>query len=130
MDKQRINALFSFSEDAFELFDPKKDDKKAKFAEFIKNMPCTWGRKRYSGLSSQDKEKFDNTEIYVVKIFTETKNEARDLFIRLQAGMPLNAQEKRDAWPGDYTEFVLKYGGKPDPDNPKYIGHDFFQKIT
>ena len=126
--QQRINALYAFFEDAFELFDPIKDDKKAKFAEFIKKMPCTWGRKKYSDLSSEDKEKFDNTEICIVKIRTDEKNEARDLFIRLQAGMPLNAQEKRDAWPGDYTEFVLKYGGKPDPDNPKYIGHDFFQK--
>ena len=131
--QQRINALFAFSEDAFELFDPIKDDKKAKFAEFLKKLPCTWARKKYSDLSLEDKEKFDNTKISVVKITTDIENEARDLFIRLQAGMPLNAQEKRDAWPGDYTEFVLRCGGKPDPDNPKYnnpkyMGHDFFRK--
>ena len=128
--QQRINALFSFSEDNFELFDPVKDDKKAKFAEFLKNLPCTWARKKYSDLSAEDREKFDNTKISVVYITTDEKNEARDLFIRLQAGMPLNPQEKRDAWPGDYTEFVLRHGGKPNPDNtnPKYYGHDFFQR--
>ena len=91
-------------------------------------MPCTWARKKYSDLSPEDRKKFDNTEIFVVRIKTAIDNEARDLFIRLQAGVPLNAQEKRDAWPGDYTEFVLRYGGKPDPNNPKYPGHDFFQK--
>ena len=38
--------------------------------------------------------------------------------------MPLNSQEKRDAWPGQFTEFVLKLGGKPNV--PRYPGHDFF----
>lgn len=58
---------------------------------------------------------------------TASPNEARDLFIRLQAGMPLNSQEKRDAWPGNFTEFVLKVGGKPSI--AKYPGHDFFSVI-
>jgi hypothetical protein len=60
-------------------------------------------------------------------IETDNANEARDLFIRLQAGMPLNAQEKRDAWPGKFTEFVLKVGGKPEI--ARYPGHDFFVKL-
>ena len=126
--RQRIDALFAYSEDAFELFDPIKDDRKAKFAKFIKEVPCTWARKKYSDLSQEDRDRFDNTVINVVTIYTDEKNEVRDLFIRLQAGMPLNAQEKRDAWPGDYTDFVLRYGGKPDSDDPKYTGHEFFQK--
>src|SRR5205823_13178717 len=50
-----------------------------------------------------------------------------DLFIRLQAGMPLNSQEKRDAWPGNFTEYVLKVAGKPEL--PKYPGHDFFKDV-
>jgi hypothetical protein len=41
--------------------------------------------------------------------------------------MPLNAQEKRDAWPGNFTEFVLKLGGKPEI--PRYPGHDFFKVL-
>jgi hypothetical protein len=60
------------------------------------------------------------------KIDTSTDDEARDLFIRLQAGLPLNAQEKRDAWPGGFTEFVLHFGGKPQI--KRYPGHDFFIK--
>src|SRR5204863_2957760 len=52
----------------------------------------------------------------------------RDLFIRLQAGLPLNAQEKRDAWPGGYTEFTLRFGGKFKID--RYPGHEFFRKLV
>lgn len=41
--------------------------------------------------------------------------------------MPLNAQEKRDAWPGSFTEYILKLAGKPQI--PKYPGHDFFTAV-
>jgi hypothetical protein len=44
---------------------------------------------------------------------TAERNEVRDLLIRLQAGTPLTAQEKRDAWPGDFTNFVIRHAGKP-----------------
>src|SRR5436305_2056144 len=60
-------------------------------------------------------------------ITTSNEHEARDLFIRLQAGLPLNAQETRDAWPGHFTDFVLRVGGKPQI--ARYPGHPFFTKI-
>ena len=40
--------------------------------------------------------------------------EVQDLFVRLQGGTPLTPQEKRDAWPGDFTMFVIRHAGKPD----------------
>jgi hypothetical protein len=67
------------------------------------------------------------TPVSVEFIETGIANEARDLFIRLQAGMPLNSQEKRDAWPGKFTEYVLKTGGKPEI--ARYPGHDFFHVV-
>jgi 5-methylcytosine-specific restriction endonuclease McrA len=60
-------------------------------------------------------------------IETDEGNKARDLFIRLQGGQPLNHQETRDAWPGAFTDFILKLGGKPDV--PRYPGHHFFQRL-
>ncbi|HEY5748183.1 MAG TPA: hypothetical protein VIU12_19060, partial [Chryseolinea sp.] len=53
--------------------------------------------------------------------------EVRDLFIRLQAGTPLTAQEKRDAWPGDFTNFVIQHAGKPGHklSNPKPFFNQF-----
>jgi hypothetical protein len=61
----------------------------------------------------------------IVKIETADANEVRDLFVRLQSGLPLNAQEARDAWPGQFTEYVLALGGKPDL--ARYPGHAFFR---
>ena len=78
-------------------------------------------------METELQEQFLNTKLSVVMIETTVDNEARDLFIRLQAGMPLNSQEKRDAWPGNFTEFVLKIGGKPKV--AKYPGHDFFPVV-
>lgn len=125
--QQRLNALYIFGEDALTLFDPLKDDKIARFPKFIKDFPCAWSHCTYRTLTAEFQEKFDNTEIFIIKVTTDNEDEARDLFIRLQAGLPLNAQEKRDAWPGGYTEFVLKYGGKKEI--PRYPGHEFFRKF-
>lgn len=126
--QQRINALYKFSENAFKLFDPVKDDKKARFPEFIKLMNCPWARCDYLSLPDDLKEKFNETELFIVRVTTEVEDEARDLFIRLQAGLPLNAQEKRDAWPGGFTEFILKFGGKSEI--ARYPGHEFFRKLV
>jgi hypothetical protein len=126
--QQRLNALDEFLHDGFALFDPIKDDKQARFPNFIKDVPCTWGRKTFSQLDSDDKARFLNTKLQVVEIETDNPNEARDLFIRLQAGLPLNSQEKRDAWPGHLTELVLRLAGKGNLVGKG--GHDFFKKFV
>ena len=123
--QQRINALYKFGESAIKLFDPIKDDKAARFPNFIKDAPCPWARCDFLGLPADLKSRFLDTLVFIVKISTEVEDEARDLFIRLQAGLPLNAQEKRDAWPGGFTELVLKFGGKHEI--ARYPGHDFFR---
>ena len=123
--QQRINALYTFGESALKLFDPVKDDKVARFPSFVKDTPCPWAGCNFLGLSEELKTRFMNTEIFIVKVKTDIEDEARDLFIRLQAGLPLNAQEKRDAWPGGFTELILKLGGKPEI--TRHQGHDFFK---
>ena len=125
--QQRINALHEFHEGAFKLFDPVKDEADARFPDFIKQEPCPWGGRGFPDLSEELKEQFLDTPLRIVKIETNNPNQARDLFVRLQAGMPLNSQEKRDAWPGQFTEFVLKLGGKPNVS--RYPGHDFFNVL-
>ena len=126
--QQRINSLYKFSENNFKLFDPIKDDKKARFPDFIKRISCPWAACDFLSLSSEIKAQFYNTELFIVKVTTNNEDEARDLFIRLQSGLPLNAQEKRDAWPGGYTEFTLKFGGKQEI--ARYPGHEFFRKLV
>ncbi len=125
--QQRIDALYAYKEGAFKLFDPVVDEEEARFPSFIKNQSCPWGGKRFEELSPELQDQMLTTPLSVVLIETNIPNEARDLFIRLQAGMPLNSQEKRDAWPGRFTEYVLKLGGKPEI--PRYPGHDFFKTV-
>ena len=126
--QQRINALYQFSENALKLFDPIKDDKTARFPNFIKDAPCPWARCDFLGLSTELKVRFFDTVVFIVKVTTDVEDEARDLFIRLQAGLPLNAQEKRDAWPGGFTELILKLGGKQEI--ARFPGHDFFRHVV
>ncbi|NMM20555.1 MAG: DUF262 domain-containing protein [Rhodoferax sp.] len=126
--QQRINALFRFGESALKLFDPVKDDKTARFPNFIKDSPCPWARCDFLALPSDMKARFLDTVVFIVKVSTDVEDEARDLFIRLQAGLPLNAQEKRDAWPGGFTELILRLGGKHEI--ARYPGHDFFRHVV
>ena len=125
--QQRIRSLYEFSEGAFKLLDPKSDAKKGKFPAFIKDNECPWAGHDVHSLPLELREKFLDTPLAIAKIGSDNQNEVRDLFVRLQSGLPLNHQETRDAWPGDFTEFVLRTGGKPEL--PRYPGHPFFSKI-
>lgn len=125
--QQRITALAEFNDGAFKLFDPVGDAKEARFPDFIKKQPCPWAKADWRELPDDFKSKFLDTTLSFVRIETQNENEARDLFVRLQAGMPLNSQEKRDAWPGQFTDFILRLGGKTGL--AKYPGHDFFSVL-
>lgn len=125
--QQRINALYEYREGSFKLFDPVADEEEARFPSFIQQQPCPWGGKRFDELPAGLQAQMLDTALNVVFIETDVANEARDLFIRLQAGMPLNSQEKRDAWPGKFTEYILKLAGKPEI--ARYPGHDFFRDV-
>ena len=94
--QQRINALHEFGEGAWKLFHPIQDDAEARFPNFIKAQPCPWGGKEFASLDGAEKNRFLNTKLSIAKIETDDANEVRDLFVRLQSGLPLNAQETRD----------------------------------
>ena len=123
--QQRTSALRNFFEGAFSLYNI--DDENAKFPPFLKEYECPWGGKYFEGLPSDFKSKLLETKLPVAFIETHDPNEVRDLFVRLQSGRPLNAQEKRDSYPGAFTEFILRLGGKPAI--ARFPGHDFFQKV-
>ena len=123
--QQRIAALHLFIEGAFSLYEP--DNEKARFPKFLRDHPCPWGGKDFRNLPDDLKTKLLDTKLPVAFIETDDGNEVRDLFVRLQAGLPLNSQEKRDSYPGQFTEFVLGLGGKPEI--PRYPGHAFFKRV-
>ena len=123
--QQRMESLYRFHEGAFPLLAPSEPS--ARFPRFIADQPCSWAGKRFPDLSEDLKEQFLSTELPVAIIESNDDNEIRDLFVRLQAGSSLNSQERRDAYPGAFTDFVLTLGGKPDI--ARYPGHDFFQRV-
>ena len=125
--QQRITALYEFAEGAYPLFDPVADDTQARFPHFLKEESCPWGRKDFHSLTQELQTQFLETKLPIAMITSDDPNEVRDLFVRLQAGLPLNAQEKRDVHPGNFTDFILQIGGKPQL--TRYPGHLFFQRV-
>ena len=123
--QQRITSLRLFVEGAFSLYEV--NDEEARFPRFLHDMPCPWGGKDFVGLSEEFQTQLLETKLPIVFIEPDVDHEVRDLFVRLQSGFPLNAQEKRDSYPGQFTDFILKLGGKPDI--ARYPGHDFFQRV-
>ena len=123
--QQRIKSLHRFVDGAFTLFTP--DDERARFPKFLQDEPCPWGGKDFQGLEEKLKRRLLDAEIPVAYIETDNDNEIRDLFVRLQSGLDLSAQEKRDSTPGQFTDFILKLGGKPKI--IRYPGHPFFQNV-
>ena len=125
--QQRIDAIYSYSEGAFPLLDP-SNDSDFRFPNFVKNRSCPWAGKRFDELEENLKNQLKDTTVVVYEISNTDENEIRDLFIRLQGGTPLTPQDKRDSWPGHFTEFVLKAGGKSGVD--KWFGFPVFKEIA
>ncbi len=123
--QQRLTAIHLYVEGEFRPFDPYTENDKAKFPRFLLKQECPWGGQLFRDLPSELKERLLNTKLLLAMIQSNDTNEIRDLFVRLQAGSALNAQERRDAMPGGMNEFVMRLGGKPEL--PGYPGHEFFK---
>jgi hypothetical protein len=122
--QQRLVSITDYIKNRFPLPAPEDGAPRA-VTPTLTTAGSPWAGKTFDELTEKDRTRLLGLELHVVEMHTQDENEARDLFIRLQAGTPLTAQEKRDAWPGDFTTFVIRHAGKPEhPDsNPK----PFFQ---
>jgi hypothetical protein len=109
--QQRLASIVAYCQNEFSLPDPKKAKPGTIVPVNAANLP-QWTGKKFQELEAEDRERLLAHKLLIVEIVAD-KNEVRDLFIRLQAGTPLTAQEKRDAWPGDFTNFVIQHAGKP-----------------
>jgi len=110
--QQRLAAIVGYRQNEFGLPDPKKAKPGSVLPPGATEVP-PWTGKKFEELEPAEKERLLGRELLVIEMTAEHPNEVRDLFIRLQAGTPLTAQEKRDAWPGDFTNFVIRHAGKP-----------------
>lgn len=88
--QQRMTAIFKFYDDELKL--PKESGE--------------YASQYYNDLPDQIKDIFDDYELDLVLIHGATDEELRELFSRLQLGVPLNAAEKLNAMGGKMRDFV------------------------
>lgn len=93
--QQRLRAIWSFVDGDFHL---------PKDAEPIDDMPISGCG--YQNLSDELQIRFDQYTLDVVVLEDTDEDEVREMFLRLQNGTSLKAQEKRNAMPGKMREFV------------------------
>ena len=125
--QQRLAAITKYIHNDFALPDPKKEALGTAIPSLLK-APPTWQDKKFEELPPDDQQRLLARNLQVVYQREEEPNEARDIFIRLQSGTPLTAQQKRDAWPGDFTNFVIRHAGKPD--HPESRPKPFFRLVS
>nr|MDP2191028.1 DUF262 domain-containing protein [Rhodoferax sp.] len=93
--QQRLRAIWSFVDGEFAL--PANAEPVDGFA----TADC-----KYVALSDDLRIRFDTYALDVVVLEDTDENEVREMFLRLQNGTSLKAQEKRNAMPGKMREFV------------------------
>ena len=125
--QQRLQAVKLFMQNAFALADPQKE-RQGVVVPTSPEATAGWRGKKWDDLAQEDRQRFLSQELLVMEMREEQPNEVRGLFIRLQSGTPLTPQEKRDAWPGDFTEFVIRHVGKPDTETGRHP-HRFFELV-
>jgi len=93
--QQRLRAIWEFFDGKFKL----PNESEAINGENIAGC-------KYSDLSTKLKIKFDVYALDVVILDTSEEDDVRDMFLRLQNGTTLRAQERRNAYPGKMRDFV------------------------
>lgn len=136
--QQRINSLIRYVNNEFKLLEPSKN--RNIFPKYITEQQTGWSNKLFRELDSKNQKIILDVTMPLALLEYED-HIIRDLFVRLQKGVPLTGQQKRDASVSGYNDFVLKIGGK-DATADKYFelkikdgietyeGHDFFRECV
>jgi len=105
--QQRLRAIWEFLEGGFKL--PKN-------ATAIDEYDVA--NAKYDDLPDELRIRFDTYSLDVVLVEAADEDEVREMFLRLQNGTSLRAQEKRNAYPGRMRDFVRELSS-----------HTFFQSV-
>ena len=106
--QQRIRTIWSYYNDEFAL---------AKDAEDVNGYVVA--NKKYSELPIAVSTLIDSYTLDFVVLDNQNEDEIREMFLRLQNGTSLKAQEKRNAMPGNMRNFVKSVST-----------HNFFNKVN
>ena len=93
--QQRLRAIWGFNAGEYAL---------ARDADPING--CAIAGKKYQELPDELRMRFDIYPLDVVVVTDCEEDDVRDMFLRLQNGTTLKAQEKRNAMPGKMRDFV------------------------
>lgn len=74
---------------------------------------------KYEELPDELRIRFDTYPLDVVLVENADEDEVREMFLRLQNGTSLRAQEKRNAYPGKMRDFIRELAG-----------HDLFNSVA
>lgn len=105
--QQRLRAIWEFFDGGFPL--PKNAEPID--GEAVANL-------HYEHLPDDLRMRFDVYALDVVVLEESDEDEVREMFLRLQNGTSLKAQEKRNAYPGQMRAFVRQL-----------VSHPFFQSV-
>ncbi|MCI4327211.1 MAG: DUF262 domain-containing protein [Thermoplasmata archaeon] len=100
--QQRVRAIWEFQEGRFAM----ASDADPVNGNVVADL-------RYSDLPDDIRMEFDVYPLDVVVLSDATDDDVRDLFLRLQNGTPLKAQEKRNAMVGGMRNFVKSLTSHP-----------------
>lgn len=129
--QQRINALRDYIRGDYKLLSAKQAEKRFPSLVYKQHDDIQWLGKNFEELPVALQKILMHKEISVITLHGYNE-EVRDLFIRLQEGSVLNDQERRDAWPGDFTKYIFKRGGKDgwkDESGKEPKPHSFFAHV-
>src|SRR3989344_5179238 len=106
--QQRLRAIWEFIDNKFQL--PRDADpiEGGEIANLI-----------YSQLPDELRRRFDIYNLSVVILTDTDEDEVREMFLRLQNGLTLKAQEKRNAYSGKMRDYVRKL-----------VSCEFFKKVA
>jgi len=129
--QQRINALREFIAGDYGLLSAKQAERRFPSLVYGSHDDTMWLGKVFDDLPDSLQSMLMGKEMPVI-LLRGNDHEVRDLFIRLQEGSVLNDQERRDAWPGDFTEYIFKVGGRDgmeDEYGREYAPNPFFAQV-
>ena len=100
--QQRLRTIFEFHSGGFNL---------AKDADDIDGVVVS--KMHYADLPEDLRLQFDNYPLDVIVLSDTSEDEVREMFLRLQNGTTLKAQEKRNAMPGKMRTFIKDLAKHP-----------------
>lgn len=100
--QQRLRAIFEFHSGEFPL---------SKDSESIDDVDIS--KMKYADLPDDLRLKFDTYSLDVIVLVDTDEEEVREMFLRLQNGTTLKAQERRNAMPGNMRTFIKDLAKHP-----------------